>query len=216
MPRQSILDAGSAGPRLLVSSVSAAELPSALSASVNRGFDLAREPPLHSVSSAAASSAAALAPGSEPEHVLLLLLHHIAGDGWSLAPLSRDLSAFYAARLDAVGAAPPGSDPVGPSGRRGFRRCRCNMPRYAVAARAAGGRGRCRQRDGANCRSGGMRLRVCRISLSCRATGRGRRCRAIAAAASGLRSRRSCTAVLALARDYGGCSWCCRPGLRRC
>ena len=32
------------------------------------------------------------------QHVLVLLLHHIAGDGWSLGPLSRDLGAFYRAR----------------------------------------------------------------------------------------------------------------------
>ncbi|HZC76393.1 MAG TPA: condensation domain-containing protein, partial [Ktedonobacterales bacterium] len=36
--------------------------------------------------------------------MLLLLLHHIAGDGWSMAPLARDVAAFYRARRD--GSAP--------------------------------------------------------------------------------------------------------------
>jgi amino acid adenylation domain-containing protein len=66
------------------------ELPALLSAAAAQGFDLTREPPLRP----------ALFQTDAGQHVLLLLIHHIAADGWSIAPLCRDLSAAYAARRE--------------------------------------------------------------------------------------------------------------------
>ena len=86
VPRQLILPA--APPRMAVTAVTEAALPEALAAAAQQGFDLAREPPLR---------VQLFALGAN-EHVLLLLLHHIAGDGWSLAPLAHDLGRAYAAR----------------------------------------------------------------------------------------------------------------------
>ncbi|MGC0317833.1 amino acid adenylation domain-containing protein, partial [Kitasatospora acidiphila] len=63
-------------------------LPGALVEVAGQGFDLAVELPLRAV---------LFGLGSD-EHVLLLVLHHIAGDGWSLAPLLRDLEAGYLGR----------------------------------------------------------------------------------------------------------------------
>ena len=95
VPRQVILDAGAARPRLAVTAVDETSLAGALSAAARTGFDLAREPPLR-------VHLFALGAG---EHVVLLLLHHIAGDGWSLAPLLRDLGRFYEARCRGEAAA---------------------------------------------------------------------------------------------------------------
>ncbi|MBO0741777.1 MAG: AMP-binding protein, partial [Hyphomicrobiaceae bacterium] len=54
------------------------------------GFDVASEPPLR----------AHLFVLGEREHVLLLLVHHIACDGWSTVSLARDVAAFYRAGVE--------------------------------------------------------------------------------------------------------------------
>ncbi|MEU1282734.1 amino acid adenylation domain-containing protein [Kitasatospora sp. NPDC005856] len=60
-----------------------------LAEAVRHAFDLTAEPPMR-----------ATLFGEGPErHTLLLLLHHIAGDGASTTPLLRDLAAAYTARI---------------------------------------------------------------------------------------------------------------------
>ncbi|WP_433607266.1 amino acid adenylation domain-containing protein [Dactylosporangium sp. CA-139114] len=56
-------------------------------------FDLSRGPLIR-------AHLIALGPG---EHVLLLVVHHIVADGWSLRPLFEDLSTAYSARLAGTG-----------------------------------------------------------------------------------------------------------------
>ncbi|PWW60407.1 non-ribosomal peptide synthetase [Actinokineospora spheciospongiae] len=71
----------------------------ALRAAAAHGFDLTAGPPMR----------VHLLVLGQREHVLLLVVHHIACDGWSLEPLARDLSTAYTARCS--GAA-PGWDPL--------------------------------------------------------------------------------------------------------
>ncbi|MGH3854044.1 MAG: amino acid adenylation domain-containing protein, partial [Pseudonocardiaceae bacterium] len=89
--RQQILDVE---VELPVVDLTADHLASAFAAEVACGFDLTVEIPFR-------ATLFALSPA---EHVLLLVLHHIACDGSSFAPLARDLEAAYRARL--VGRAP--------------------------------------------------------------------------------------------------------------
>ncbi|WP_460724205.1 non-ribosomal peptide synthase/polyketide synthase [Nocardia heshunensis] len=93
-PQQCVLDPAAATPELSAEQVPIADLEARLHAFAARGFDLAIEPALRM---------ALLRTGSQ-EHVLAVVVHHIAADGWSLAPLLRDLSRAYGAR--STGAAP--------------------------------------------------------------------------------------------------------------
>ncbi|WP_433337020.1 amino acid adenylation domain-containing protein [Spirillospora sp. CA-294931] len=88
--RQLVLDPATARPRLTTAEVREPELPAALAAAAGEGFDLSVEPPLR----------ARLFSLPDDGHVLMLVLHHIAGDGWSMAPLARDVILAYAARAE--------------------------------------------------------------------------------------------------------------------
>ncbi|MET9610097.1 amino acid adenylation domain-containing protein, partial [Streptomyces sp. NPDC006512] len=94
-PHQHVLDAADARPELLVTEpADERELAHELARAAARGFDLATEIPVR----------AHLFTLDDERHVLLLVVHHIAGDGWSVAPFTRDLGRAYTARLR--GAAP--------------------------------------------------------------------------------------------------------------
>ena len=88
VPFQQILPAEQARPALITEVVCEALLASRLAQLAATSIDLSREIPLR----------AWLLQLEPQRYVLLLVLHHIAGDGWSMGPLSRDLAQAYAAR----------------------------------------------------------------------------------------------------------------------
>ncbi|CAM5362576.1 Amino acid adenylation domain-containing protein (Fragment) OS=Streptomyces tendae OX=1932 GN=GUR47_38495 PE=4 SV=1 [Streptomyces tendae] len=85
---QQVVAAGDAVPPLAVRAVSGAEVESLVAAASVDPFDVTCDLPLR----------AWLFSLNEREHVLVLVLHHIAGDGSSLAPLARDVAVAYQAR----------------------------------------------------------------------------------------------------------------------
>ncbi|WP_353612749.1 condensation domain-containing protein, partial [Streptomyces sp. NRRL S-495] len=87
VPRQHVLDPAAARPVLTVTAPPEAGTAAAVRAAARHNFDLAHRIPLH---------AELLVHGPE-RHTLVLVVHHIAADGWSVALLGRDLATAYTA-----------------------------------------------------------------------------------------------------------------------
>ncbi|MDJ0105754.1 condensation domain-containing protein [Rhodococcus erythropolis] len=92
---QTVLATTASAVELPTDTITEDELAAALSEYASAPFDLARGPVLR----------ARLFRLSAQEHVLYLVIHHIACDGWSLAPMARDIGYAYTARH---GGKPPG------------------------------------------------------------------------------------------------------------
>ncbi|PXX58084.1 amino acid adenylation domain-containing protein/thioester reductase-like protein [Nocardia tenerifensis] len=88
VPMQRVLDSDTARPGLKITHLDEDDLAAALTAAARNGFDLAVEIPFR-------ADLFVLGPA---DVVLLLVVHHIAGDGWSIGPLARDLVSAYQAR----------------------------------------------------------------------------------------------------------------------
>ncbi|ALG09253.1 non-ribosomal peptide synthetase [Kibdelosporangium phytohabitans] len=90
-PYQLVLDQPDISWR--VREVTESELDDAVAEAADEGFDLGAETPIRAV----------VFRVGEQDHVLLVVVHHIATDGWSLVPFTRDLAEAYAARCTGSG-----------------------------------------------------------------------------------------------------------------
>ncbi len=89
-PGQQVIELDDLGWALPVTEVAEDELAGAVAAITGQPFDLTAETPVR-------ARLLALGAGA---HVLVVVIHHIATDGWSTGVLARDLSVAYAARLE--------------------------------------------------------------------------------------------------------------------
>ncbi|MFI6957925.1 amino acid adenylation domain-containing protein [Nocardia sp. NPDC050408] len=98
VPTQQILDPADAAVTLFVATMPLSEIPGAVQSFATRGFDLASTVPLRAeLITVDQDGSTDPKSGAPTEHVLALVVHHIAMDGWSLAPLAADVAAAYAA-----------------------------------------------------------------------------------------------------------------------
>ncbi|NUT37524.1 MAG: amino acid adenylation domain-containing protein [Hamadaea sp.] len=87
--RQHLLTAEQALPELTYLEVDERGLLATMNEYAQSTFDLAVDPPLRLV----------LFRTGPDEHVLMMVVHHIAFDGWSIGPFERDLGTAYTARV---------------------------------------------------------------------------------------------------------------------
>ncbi|WP_053760259.1 non-ribosomal peptide synthetase [Streptomyces sp. AS58] len=92
-PYQHILPPEAARPRLTVTAVPTERLAATVAATVAEAFDLGARPPVR----------AALFTSAPDDHLFLLVIHHIAMDGWSRTPLLTDLARAYRTRTAGAG-----------------------------------------------------------------------------------------------------------------
>nr|WP_218023296.1 non-ribosomal peptide synthetase [Nocardia altamirensis] len=85
---QVILPVGAGAPALAPIAVAAADLHDRIAAVVLAGFDVTTDVPVR-------AELLRIAPDN---HVLVVVVHHISSDGWSMRPLARDVVAAYVAR----------------------------------------------------------------------------------------------------------------------
>ncbi|MFC8148065.1 condensation domain-containing protein, partial [Streptomyces paradoxus] len=89
-PYQEVLAPSAVGEVLRVVRAAEGEVAGLVAEETGRGFDLAVEVPLRAL----------LVEVGVGVHVLVVVVHHVAGDGWSMGPLAQDISVAYAARCD--------------------------------------------------------------------------------------------------------------------
>ncbi|WP_241386375.1 non-ribosomal peptide synthetase, partial [Rhodococcus sp. CH91] len=89
-PVQVVREAAPVVPDLRPRRVNETELHEAFVELVSTGFDVTTEVPVH----------ARLFALSDTEFVLVMVVHHISADGWSMGPLARDVMIAYASRSE--------------------------------------------------------------------------------------------------------------------
>ncbi len=89
-PHQVIRAAAEVVPDLTPTVIAADELPEAVRRLASAGLDVTSDVPIR----------AALFELGDAEHVLVVVVHHISADGWSIGPMARDIMVAYTARTD--------------------------------------------------------------------------------------------------------------------